>query len=67
MAQRRANRHPRLRRASIIVAAGLVLLLTLGTAAYVKLNSNITKYDVSKLLGQRIRRPQVGSGGQRPP
>ena len=53
MAQRRANRHPRLRRASIIVAAGLVLLLTLGTAAYVKLNSNITKYDVSKLLGQR--------------
>jgi len=53
LAQRRANRHPRLRRASIIVAAGLVLLLTLGTAAYVKLNSNITKYDVSKLLGQR--------------
>ena len=53
MAQRRANRHPRLRRTSIIVAAGLVLLLTLGTAAYVKLNSNITKYDVSKLLGQR--------------
>jgi LCP family protein required for cell wall assembly len=53
LAQRRANRHPLLRRASIIVAAGLVLLLTLGIAAYVKLNGNITKYDVSKLLGQR--------------
>jgi len=53
LAQRRANRHPLLRRASIIVAAGLVLVLALGTAAYVKLNGNITKYDVSKLLGQR--------------
>lgn len=53
LAQRRANRHPLLRRTSIVVAAGLVLLLTLGTAAYVKLNGNITKYDVSKLLGQR--------------
>ena len=53
LAQRRANRHPLLRRGAIAVAAGLVLLLTLGTAAYVKLNGNITQYDVSKLLGQR--------------
>ena len=53
LAQRRANRHPLLRRASIVVAAGLVLLLTMGTAAYVKLNGNITRVDVSNLLGQR--------------
>lgn len=59
LAQRRANRHPLLRRATIIVAAGLVLLLSLGTAAYVKFNSNITKYDVSKLLGQRPKNNAV--------
>jgi len=53
LAQRRANRHPLLRRATIVVAAGLVLLLTLGTAAYVKLNNNITRVDVSGQLGQR--------------
>lgn len=53
LAQRRANHHPLLRRATIIVAVGLVLLLTLGTAAYVKLNGNITRVDVSNLLGQR--------------
>ena len=53
LAQRRAGRHPLLRRATIVVAAGLVLVLTLGTAAYVKLNGNITRVDVSNLLGQR--------------
>jgi LCP family protein required for cell wall assembly len=52
-ARRRENRHPLLRRGAIVVAAGLALLLALGAVAYVKLNGNITKYDVSKLLGQR--------------
>lgn len=59
LAQRRANRHPLLRRASIIVAAGLVLLLTMGTAAYVKFNGNITRIDVSGLLGQRPKNNAV--------
>lgn len=52
-AQRRAHRHPLLRRGVIAVAAGVVLLLMLGVAAYVKLNANITQFDVSKLLGKR--------------
>ena len=52
-ARRRENRHPLLRRGAIVVAAGLAVLLALGAVAYVKLNGNITKYDVSKLLGQR--------------
>ena len=52
-AHRLANRHPLLRRGAIAVAAGLVLLLTLGAVAYVKLNGNITHVDVSGLLGQR--------------
>ena len=53
LAHRRAHRHPLLRRTSIVVAAGLALLLTLGAAAYFKLNGNITRIDVSSLLGQR--------------
>ncbi|MEO8556930.1 MAG: LCP family protein [Actinomycetota bacterium] len=52
-AQRRANRHPLLRRGAITIAAILAVVLTLGAVAYVKLNGNITQVDVSKLLGQR--------------
>ncbi len=53
LAQRRANRHPLLRRGAITIAAILAVVLTLGTLAYVKLNGNITRVDVSNLLGQR--------------
>lgn len=53
LAQRRANRHPLLRRGAITIAAILAVVLTLGAVAYVKLNGNITQVDVSKLLGQR--------------
>jgi len=42
-----------LRRGAIAIAAGLVLLLTLGAVAYVKLNGNITLVNVSGLLGER--------------
>jgi LCP family protein required for cell wall assembly len=52
-AQRRAHRHPLLRRGVIAIAAGLVVILALGVLAYVKLNGNIHQLDVSKLLGQR--------------
>jgi LCP family protein required for cell wall assembly len=52
-AKAHAERHPWLRRSSIVVAAGLALLLVVGVLGYYKLNSNITKLDVSKLLGQR--------------
>jgi LCP family protein required for cell wall assembly len=52
-AQRRAHRHPLLRRGVIGIAAGLVVILVLGVLAYVKLNGNIHQLDVSKLLGQR--------------
>jgi len=57
-AKRRAHRHPLLRRGGITVASGLVLVLVLSLLAYVKLNGNITQFDVSKLLGQR---PQTNS------
>jgi LCP family protein required for cell wall assembly len=50
---RRTHRHPWLRRGTIALAAGLALVLVLGAMAYIRLNSNITKLDVSKLLGQR--------------
>jgi LCP family protein required for cell wall assembly len=53
LAHRRASRHPLLRRGAITIAAILAVVLTLGTLAYVKLNGNITRVDVSKLLGQR--------------
>ena len=53
LANRHAHRHPLLRRGAIAVAAGLVVMLALGVLAYVKLNGNITQFDVSKLLGQR--------------
>jgi len=52
-ARRKAHRHPLLRRGAIIVAAGMALLLTLGVVGYVKLNGNIKRVDVSKLLGER--------------
>ncbi len=53
LAHRRASRHPLLRRGAITIAAILAVVLTLGTLAYVKLNGNITRVDVSKLLGER--------------
>jgi len=52
-ANRRAHRHPWLRRGTIGLASVLVLVLALGVTAYVKLNGNITKLDLTKLLGQR--------------
>jgi hypothetical protein len=52
-AYRRAHRHPGLRRGTIAPAGGLALLLVVGVMAYLKLNSNITQLDVSKLLGKR--------------
>ena len=52
-AHRRAHPHLWLRRGAIAVAAGLALVLVLSVIVYVKLNGNITKLDVSKLLGQR--------------
>jgi len=52
-ALRRAHRHTWLRRGTIAVAAGLALVLVLSVIVYIKLNGNITKLDVSKLLGQR--------------
>jgi LCP family protein required for cell wall assembly len=50
---RQAHRHPWLRRGTIAVAAVLALVLVLTVIAVVKINGNITKFDVSKLLGQR--------------
>jgi LCP family protein required for cell wall assembly len=38
---------------STVIAAGLVLLLVVGVGVYFKLNGNITRLDVSKLLGKR--------------
>jgi LCP family protein required for cell wall assembly len=52
-AYRRAHRHPWLRRGSIAVAGGLALVLVLGVMGYLKLNSNITKLDLTKALGKR--------------
>jgi LCP family protein required for cell wall assembly len=50
---RNARGHPRLRHWIIGVASVLVVLLVLGVGAVVKLNGNITKVNVSKLLGKR--------------
>lgn len=52
-AYRDAHRHSRLRHWSIGVAGVLVVLLVLGIGAVVKLNGNITKVDVTELLGKR--------------
>jgi len=52
-AYRDAHRHRRLRHWSIGLASLLVVLLVLGIGAIAKLNGNITKVDVTKLLGKR--------------
>ena len=52
-AYRRAHRHPWVRRGSIVTAAGLASLLVLGVMGYLKLNSNITRLDITKILGKR--------------
>jgi LCP family protein required for cell wall assembly len=52
-AYRKAHRHPWLRRGSITIASALVLLLVVGVLGYIKLSGNITRLDVSKLLGKR--------------
>ena len=52
-AYRQAHRHPWLRRGTIALAGCLVLVLVLGVMAYLRFNSNITRLDVSKLLGKR--------------
>ncbi|HYO19165.1 MAG TPA: LCP family protein, partial [Dermatophilaceae bacterium] len=45
-----------------MLAGGLALLLVLGVGAYFKLNGNITRLDVSKLLG---RRPANSAGADK--
>ncbi|MGA8977938.1 MAG: LCP family protein [Pedococcus sp.] len=47
------HRHPWLRRSLYGVAALLVVALALGIAAYVKLNGNISRLDITKALGDR--------------
>jgi LCP family protein required for cell wall assembly len=52
-ANRKSERHPWLRRGSIGLAASLAVLLVVGVGVYFKLSGNITKLDVSNLLGNR--------------
>lgn len=52
-AYREAHRHPRLRHWTIGLASFLAVLLVLGVLVVVKLNGNINKVDVSRLLGKR--------------
>ena len=47
------HRHPWLRRAAFGISGVLVVALVLGVAAYVKLNGNITRLDISSALGDR--------------
>lgn len=49
----KTHRHPWMRRAAFGVAGVLVVALVLGVAAYVKLNGNITRLDISSALGDR--------------
>ncbi len=49
----RSHRHPWLRRAAFGVTGLLVVALVLGVAAYVKLNGNINRLDISGALGDR--------------
>ena len=49
----KTHRHPWMRRAAFGVAGVLVVALVLGVAAYVKLNGNITRLDISSALGAR--------------
>lgn len=49
----RTHRHPWLRRVAFGVSALLVVVLVLGIAAYIKLNGNIDRVDISGALGER--------------
>src|SRR5690349_20524954 len=49
----RTHRHPWLRRVAFGVSALLVVVLVLGVAAYIKLNGNIDRVDISSALGER--------------
>ena len=49
----KTHRHPWLRRAAFGVSGLLVVALVLGIAAYVKLNGNIQRLDISSALGDR--------------
>ncbi|GAB3074270.1 MULTISPECIES: LCP family protein [unclassified Phycicoccus] len=51
--QGKTHRHPWLRRSLFGVAALLVVVLVLGIAAYVKLNGNISRVDITNALGDR--------------
>lgn len=57
------HRHPWLRRAAFGVAGLLVVSLVLGVAAYVKLNGNIHRLDISSALGDRPK-PQATTDAQ---
>ena len=50
---RQDHRHPWVRRGLFAVAALTVAALVLGIAAYVKLNGNIQRVDITKALGDR--------------
>jgi LCP family protein required for cell wall assembly len=49
----KTHRHPWLRRTAFAVVGVLVVTLVLGVAAYVKLNGNIKRLDISSALGER--------------
>jgi len=51
--QRGDHRHPWVRRGIFAVAALTVAALVLGIAAYVKLNGNISRLDITSALGER--------------
>jgi LCP family protein required for cell wall assembly len=59
----KSHRHPWLRRAAFGVAGVLVVALVLGVAAYVKLNGNISRLDISDALGDRPE-PQATTDAQ---
>jgi LCP family protein required for cell wall assembly len=59
----KAHRHPWLRRGVFGVAGVLVVALVLGIAAYVKLNGNINRLDISSALGDRPT-PQATTDAQ---
>ena len=56
--QGQAHRHPWVRRSLYGVTVLLVVAIALGIAAYVKLNGNISRLDISKALGDR---PESGA------
>lgn len=63
-ARRRARRRVRLRRLGWLAAAVIVLLVAGTTYAWIRLNSNITRVDVTKMLGTRPSEPTAtGSAG----